>query len=142
MVIGLFAGLLLGHIIDSCRIAPVLLMCFLMRGCGLFFMTTMLTDFNEQKWLLYISLFAMTTGTFCQTIVVQSLLNKRLIAPTREIMNGMSQAMRALGVMTVTGLGSVVARSNVNAPFLLVGCFDVVLVALLMVLMCLKKLDV
>ena len=84
----------------------------------------------------------MTTGTFCQTIVVQSLLNKRLIAPTREIMNGMSQAMRALGVMTVTGLGSVVARSNVNAPFLLVGCFDVVFVVVIIVLMCMKKLDV
>lgn len=50
--------------------------------------------------------------------------------------------MRALGVMTVTGLGSVVARSNVNAPFLLVGCFDIVFVALIIVLMCMKKLDV
>ena len=72
---------------------------------------------------------------------MQSLLNKRLIAPTREIMNGMSQAMRALGVMAVTGLGSVVARANVNAPFLLVGCFDLFFVTVILVLLAAKKMN-
>uniref|UniRef100_A0A7S3I9L0 Major facilitator superfamily (MFS) profile domain-containing protein n=1 Tax=Favella ehrenbergii TaxID=182087 RepID=A0A7S3I9L0_9SPIT len=142
MVIGLMAGLLLGHVIDSCRITPMLLLCFLLRGVGLFMMTLGISDFAEQKAMLYCSIFAMTTGTFCQTIVVQSLLNKRLIAPTREIMNGMSQAMRALGVMTVTGLGSVVAKANVNAPFLLVGCFDMAFVLAILVLVGLRKLTV
>ena len=73
-------------------------------------MTVGINDFENQKALLYVSFFAMTSGTFCQTIVVQSLLNKRLIAPTREIMNAMSQAMRAVGVMTITGLGGFISK--------------------------------
>ena len=110
MVIGLAVGALLGYVIDRCAICPILLGCYLLRGVGLLAMTTLITNFESQKVLVYCSFFAMTTGTFCQTIVVQSLLNKRLIAPTREIMNGMSQAMRALGVMTVTGLGGIFSR--------------------------------
>lgn len=57
-------------------------------------------------------------------------------------MNGMSQAMRAVGVMIVTGLGSVVARENVNAPFLLVGIFDAVFILIILVLFVLKRLTV
>ena len=88
MIIGLVVGGILGHVIDKCQIAPVYILCFMVRGLGLCMMTFLITDFEEQKGLLYFSFFAMTTGTFCQTIVCQSLLNKRLIAPTREIMNG------------------------------------------------------
>ena len=50
--------------------------------------------------------------------------------------------MRALGVMTVTGLGSVVAKSNVNAPFFLVGCFDVAFVIGLLILILMKRINV
>ena len=63
-----------------------------------------------------------------------------MIAPTREILNGMSQAMRALGVMTVTGLGGFLSSSSVNAPFLLVGCFDIALVVCVALLICLGRL--
>lgn len=82
----------------------------------------------------------MTSGTFCQTIVAMSLLSKHMIAPTREIMNGMSQACRALGIMTVTGLGGFVSAINVNAPFFMVGCFDVLMVLIVLSLMCTGKL--
>ena len=140
MVIGLIVGMALGHIIDSCRIWPMLLTCLLFRAFGLFTMTTFIRDYESQKWLLYMSFFAMTTGTFCQTIIVQSLLNKRMIAPTREIMNGMSQAMRAAGVMTVTGLGGFVSKVDVNGPFFMVGCFDIVASFIVIVLVCSGRL--
>ena len=84
----------------------VFIFCFLTRAAGLMTMTCAITDFEQQRGLLYFSFFALTSGTFCQTIVVQSLLNKRMIAPTREIMIGMGQACRALGIMTTTGLGA------------------------------------
>ena len=69
-----------------------------------------------------------------------SLLNKRMIAPTREIMIGMGQASRALGVMTVTGLGGFVGTTNVNAPFFMVGCFDIIVVLLTLTLVCVGRL--
>ena len=106
MFIGLILGLALGHIIDRCAIICIFLICYLTRAAGLMIMTCVITDFERQTGLLYCSFFAMTSGTFCQTIVSQSLLNKRMIAPTREIMNGMGQACRALGIMTTTGLGA------------------------------------
>jgi len=46
MVIGLMAGLLLGHFIDKCNITPLLLFCFILRGMGLFMMTLGITDFE------------------------------------------------------------------------------------------------
>ena len=83
----------------------------------------------------------MTTGTFCQTIVVQSLLNKRLIAPTREMMNGVSQAMRALGVILVTGLGGFLSKKvGVNAPFMMVGFSDAAISLIILVLLCAGRL--
>ena len=106
MGIGLFMGLVLGHVIDRCAIMYVFISCYLTRAAGLMIMTCVITDYEQQRGLLYCSFFAMTSGTFCQTIVAQSLLNKRMIAPTREIMNGMGQACRALGIMTTTGLGA------------------------------------
>ena len=42
--------------------------------------------------------------------------------------------MRAIGIMTTTGLGGALAKQNVNAPFKLVGVFDVIIVLLAMVL--------
>ena len=116
MVIGLFMGLMIGHIIDRSAIIPVFILCFMVRAAGLLLMTCLITNFEEQKGLLYCSFIAMTSGTFCQTIVAQSLLNKRMIAPTREIMNGLGQACRALGIMTTTGLGGLLSKINVNAP--------------------------
>ena len=77
---------------------------------------------------------AMQSGTFIQTVVVQSMINKRLIAPIKEIMNGVSQAMRALGVLIVTGLGGVLSKNDVNAPFALVGAFDFTLCLLIILL--------
>ena len=50
--------------------------------------------------------------------------------------------MRALGVMTVTGLGAVLARVNVNAPFMLVAGFDIAFVCLVLLLLVLGKLKV
>ena len=44
--------------------------------------------------------------------------------------------------MTVTGLGSVVAQANVNAPFFLVGCFDFAFVLLVLTLLIFKKMNV
>ena len=76
----------------------------------------------------------MQSGTFIQTVVVQSMINKRLIAPIKEIMNGVSQAMRALGVLIVTGLGGVLSKNDVNAPFMLVGAFDFALCAAIILL--------
>ena len=52
-------------------------------------------------------------------------------------MNGVSQAMRALGVLMVTGIGGVLSKNDVNAPFILVGIFDFILVVVC-VLMLLK----
>jgi len=51
-------------------------------------MTTLVTDFESQKGLLMACFIAMTAGTFLETIVCQSLMNKRLIAPIKEICNG------------------------------------------------------
>ena len=50
-------------------------------------------------------------------------------------MNGMNQAMRALGVITVTGLGGAISRDDVNAPFFMVGCFDAALVLVVSLLL-------
>ena len=69
-----------------------------------------------------------------------SLLNKQMIAPTREIINGMSQACRALDIMTVTGLGGLVSSLNVNAPFFMVGCFDMLMVLFVLYLVCSGRL--
>ena len=55
-------------------------------------------------------------------------------------MNGMGQACRALGVMTTTGLGALLSTLNVNAPFFMVGCFDLFIVILTLVLVCAGKL--
>lgn len=49
-------------------------------------------------------------------------------------MNAMSQAMRAIGVMTITGLGGVLSRQSVNAPFMLVGLFDALIVLIVLIL--------
>lgn len=140
MIIGLIMGFALGHVIDKFRISPILISCYLLRSFGLLSMTGVISNFEEQKGLLYCSFIAMTAGTFCQTIVAASLLNKHMIAPTREVMNGMSQACRALGIMTVTGLGGLLSSINVNAPFLMVGCFDSVMVLLVLYLVCSGRL--
>ena len=76
----------------------------------------------------------MTAGTFCQTIVCQSLMNKRMIAPIKEIVNGAGQACKAIGVLMITGVGGVVSGFDVNAPFLMVGVFDALVVAAVTVL--------
>merc|ERR1712088_1183329 len=57
MIIGLIVGGILGHVIDKCQIAPVYILCFMVRGLGLFMMTFFITDFEEQKGLLYFSFF-------------------------------------------------------------------------------------
>lgn len=45
--------------------------------------------------------------------------------------------MAAIGVFIVTGLGGYLAINyNVGAPFLMVGCFDLVFVSFLLVLRC------
>lgn len=62
------------------------------------------------------------------------MINKRLIAPIKEIMNGVSQAMRAIGVLIVTGVGGVLSKKDVNAPFALVGLFDFALCAVIVFL--------
>ena len=49
-------------------------------------------------------------------------------------MNAMSQAMRAIGVMTITGLGGVLSKQSVNAPFMLVGLFDALIVLIVLIL--------
>lgn len=55
-------------------------------------------------------------------------------------MNGASQAARALGVITVTGLGGFVSKIDVNAPFFMVGCFDIFLVLITLALICSGRL--
>ena len=47
MVIGLFMGLLLGHIIDRCAIIHVFLLCYLTRAVGLLIMTCVITNYEE-----------------------------------------------------------------------------------------------
>lgn len=47
MVIGLVAGVILGHVIDKCRIGPALVICFAFRGFGLLAMTMGITDFEN-----------------------------------------------------------------------------------------------
>ena len=47
MIIGLIVGGILGHVIDKCQIAPVYILCFMVRGLGLFMMTFFITDFEE-----------------------------------------------------------------------------------------------
>ena len=36
--------------------------------------------------------------------------------------------MRALGVLVVTGVGTIISKKDVNAPFQLVGVLDLILV--------------
>ena len=35
--------------------------------------------------------------------------------------------MRAIGVLIVTGMGGVLGKKDVNAPFMMVGVFDMIL---------------
>ena len=125
MIVGLFFGIFIGYLIDNSKIVPYIALCFLLRLTGLLLMTCFITDFEKQKMLLYVSFFAITIGTFCQTIVVQGLLNKRLIGPIKEITNGLGQVMRGIGVMVLTGAGGFLAQTNVNGPFALVAWADV-----------------
>ena len=104
-------------------------------------MTTLVTDFESQRGLLMACFIAMTSGTFLETIVVQSLMNKRLIAPIKEICNGAGQASRAIGVLMITGLGGLVSIINVNAPFFMVGMFDMLIVVAVTVLYLSKSLN-
>ena len=92
MLIGIILGSIIGYKVDgrNKRIIPWFIGCFLFRCLGLFFMTAVIDDYRKQKQLLYLSFMAMQSGTFIQTVVTQSLINKRLIAPIREIMNGVS----------------------------------------------------
>merc|ERR1712151_1098932 len=80
-------GVLIGSQIDGKdkKILPYCIALFLFRGVGLVTMTTIVTDFKTQMPLLMACFIAMTSGTFCQTIVCQSLMNKRLVAPIKEI---------------------------------------------------------
>ena len=66
----------------------------------------------------------MQSGTFIQAVTVQSMINKRLIAPIKEIMNGVSQSSRAIGILIVSGVGGLIGKKDVNAPFMMVGIFD------------------
>lgn len=68
------------------------------------------------------------------------MINKRLIAPIKEIMNGVSQAMRAIGVLIVTGVGGLLAKNDVDAPFIMVGTFDLILCLVIILLATQKKL--
>ena len=77
---------------------------------------------------------AMQSGTFIQTVVVQSMINKRLIAPIKEIMNGVSQAVRALGTLMLTWVGGILGKNDVDSPFLLVGIFDLILCVMIVIL--------
>ena len=43
--------------------------------------------------------------------------------------------MRALGVLVVTGVGGVLSKNDVNAPFMLVGIFDFILVVITIMLL-------
>ena len=71
----------------------------------------------------------------------QSFLNKRLVAPIKEIVNGASQAFRAVGVLVVTGAGGLLASMDVNAPFLLVGIFDILLCLVILTMLLANKLE-
>ena len=137
MFVGIIMGVVIGSRIDGKdkKILPYCIALFFFRGVGLVTMTTIVTDFSSQKVLLVACFIAMTSGTFCQTIVCQSLLNKRLVAPIKEIMNGAGQAFRAMGVLMVTGLGGIVSSVDVNAPFLMVGLFDLA-IGLSIVILC------
>ena len=143
MFIGILMGAWIGHRIDgkNKKILPYCIGLFLFRGVGLVTMTTLVTDFETQMPLLVTCFIAMTSGTFCQTIVCQSLLNKRLVAPIKEIVNGAGQACRAIGVLVVTGAGGIVSRMDVNAPFLMVGVFDLVLCLAMVILVLGRKLE-
>ena len=90
MIIGILLGAAIGALIDRKEIktTPYFLFVFMFRGIGLISMTTLVTDFESQKGLLMVCFIAMTSGTFLETIVCQSLMNKRLIAPIKEICNG------------------------------------------------------
>lgn len=71
MFIGIILGTYIGYKIDGAnkRILPYVVLTFLFRGLGLILMTTVVTDFESQKALLIACFIAMTSGTFCQTIV-------------------------------------------------------------------------
>ena len=90
MFCGIVMGAIIGYKIDgrNKRIIPWFFACFCFRALGLFFMTVIIDDYQKDKQLLYASFLAMQSGTFIQTIVVQGMINKRLIAPIKEIMNG------------------------------------------------------
>ena len=42
--------------------------------------------------------------------------------------------MRALGMLTVTGVGGVLSKNDVDAPFMMVGIFDLVLCVVIVML--------
>ena len=68
-------------------------------------------------------------------------MNKRLIAPIKEIVNGAGQACRAIGVLMITGVGGVVSGIDVNAPFFMVGMFDILIVVAVSLLYLSKSLN-
>ena len=68
-------------------------------------------------------------------------MNKRLIAPIKEIVNGAGQACRAIGVLIITGVGGVVSSIDVNAPFFMVGMFDILIVVAVSLLYLSKGLN-
>lgn len=142
MFVGMVMGTIIGYKIDgrNKRIMPWFFACFAFRCAGLFVMTVWIDDYATQKPALFGSFIAMQAGTFIQTVAIQSMINKRLIAPIKEIMNGVSQAMRAIGVLIVTGVGGLLSKNNVNAPFMLVGCFDFALCLTMIWLACTGRL--
>ena len=48
--------------------------------------------------------------------------------------------MRALGILIVTGLGGVLGKKDVNAPFMLVGFFDFLICVAIVLLVSSGKL--
>lgn len=68
------------------------------------------------------------------------MLSKRLAPAIEETMQGLYNAMAAIGVLIVTGLGGYLGlKYSVNAPFLMVGCFDLCFVTVLLFLRYLGK---
>ena len=135
-------GAVIGYSIDgkNKKIVPWIFACFAFRCAGLFIMTVWIDDYAKQKTELFGSFLAMQAGTFIQQVTVQSMINKRLIAPIKEIMNGVSQSMRAIGILIVCGVGGIMSKNDVNAPFIMVGLFDLALCVVIVLLVTSGKL--
>jgi hypothetical protein len=139
MGIATVVGVIIGVLTDRTSILPYIVTTYLFRAVSILLMVTVIYDIEKQKGLLYFLYSVLTITSICQSIVIQGLLHKKMIGPIKEITNGVSQIMRGLGVMIVTGAGAIMSQNSVDGPYILVAICDLLFVLFVLTLWLLGK---